>query len=69
MCSRCHVGSGSFTLLCYVSHHVIRITQRVAKIVEFYVKYLVFLQNILAENSYFLKRIIIPLTVRCSMGL
>jgi hypothetical protein len=68
MCSIHQVNSGIFMQLCYVSPHVICILQRVVEIVDFYVQYLVFLQDILPENGYPLERKIILLTARCSMG-
>jgi hypothetical protein len=49
MC-RCHISSGIFMLLSYVSPHVICIPQRLAEIVVFCAKYIVLLCDILPKN-------------------
>jgi hypothetical protein len=47
-------------MFCYVSPHVICKPEGVAETVDFYVKYLAFLWDILPENSYPMKGMIIP---------
>jgi hypothetical protein len=55
------------TLFCYVSLHVICISERVAEVIQLYVRYFVLLQGILQENGCPLNMAMVSSVTGCSV--